>query len=252
MNGEGSGDRWIRRYHRGADEAVRLVCFPHAGGSASFYHPFSAALSPTFEVLALQYPGRQDRRRERPADSIHDLAEGITAALIPWTDRPLALFGHSMGAVLAFEVARRLEEAADAKLVTVFASGRRAPSRLRDEDVHLRDDDGVLAELKRMNGTDGRLLDDDELLRMVLPAVRADYRAIETYRVTEHAALRCPVVVLVGDDDPQVTPDEARAWRDHATGDFELYAFPGGHFYLADRIAEVVATIANVVRARYA
>ncbi|OZM70205.1 thioesterase [Amycolatopsis antarctica] len=239
---------WIRRFHPSPDPAVRLVCFPHAGGSASFFFPVSKALSGSMEVLAVQYPGRQDRRTAPCIDNIEALAEEIYTVMRPWTDSPLAFFGHSMGAVLAFEVARRLEDRDGVELVGLFASGRRAPSRHRDEYVHTRDDNGIIAELRQLSGTDAALLGDEELLRMILPAIRSDYKAIETYRCDATATIRSPINVMVGDDDAKTTLDEARDWARHTTGEFDIRVFPGGHFYLSNHQAEVIDAISDYVR----
>ncbi|QHC22327.1 thioesterase II family protein [Streptomyces sp. GS7] len=233
-----NSNRWIRRFRPADDAPCGLVCFPHAGGSATFYFPVAQALSPQLDVLAVQYPGRQDRLSEPCLEDIHEVADQVTAALEPWTGRPLALFGHSMGATVAYEVARNLERSGRPPL-GLFASGRRAPSRHRDLSVHLRDDDGLVATLKELSGTDEAVLADEELLRMVLPAVRADYKAVETYRHREGPRLSCPVSVLVGDSDPVTTPEEADAWREHTTGPCELTVLPGGHFYLNSQAEEV-------------
>lgn len=162
---------WMRRFHPADDAAVRVVCFPHAGGAASYFFPVASALSPAADVLAVQYPGRQDRRREPCIDNIEALADAVLAELPHWLDRPLVLFGHSMGATVAFEVARRLERDGTIPLALVV-SGRRAPSRHRVETVHLRDDNGLITELKALSGTDAQVFGNEELLRMVLPAVR--------------------------------------------------------------------------------
>ncbi|GAA3865627.1 thioesterase II family protein [Streptomyces sedi] len=233
---------WVQRFHPQPEAPVRLVCLPHAGGAASYYHPVSAALSPDIEVLAIQYPGRQNRRTEPPLHTIDGLADGVAEAVEPYTDRPLAFFGHSLGATVAYETARRLTKAGTPPL-TLIASGRRAPSRHRDEDVHQRTDAGVLAEIRRLGGTDTQLLDDPEIQAMVLPAVRADYQAVETYRHTEGPVLGCPILTLVGDDDPLATLDEARDWKLHTTGDFRLTTFTGGHFYLNDQAPAVITAI---------
>ncbi|MDI5968716.1 thioesterase II family protein [Streptomyces sp. SL13] len=237
---------WIRRFHPAPAAGERLVCFPHAGGSASFFLPVSTALSPGVEVLAVQYPGRQDRRAEPGIPSVPDLADRIAQALTGWDDKPLTFFGHSMGAAVAFEVARRME-AEGRGPVRLFASGRNAPSRPRDENVHLRDDAGLIAELRKLNGTDSSLLEDEELLAMILPATRSDYTAIETYRCAEETQVACPVTVLVGDDDPKTTLDDARAWKLHTTGPFDMRIFNGGHFYLSRRSAEVLAVLSEHV-----
>lgn len=246
-----NSEKWIRRYHPAPDATTRLVCFPHAGGSATFYHPVSRALSPDLDVVAIQYPGRQERRTEPLVDTVEKLADLVVEALEPWTDRPLTLFGHSMGASLAYEVALRLEAAGHQPL-GLFASGRRAPSRWRDERVHLSDDDGLLAELRGLSGTDPAVLGNEEILRMIMPAVRSDYRAAETYRPEAGPRVDCPIVALVGDDDPKVTEDEARSWGDHTTADFDLHVFGGGHFYLNSHAPKVIQQIREFATVRSA
>jgi pyochelin biosynthetic protein PchC len=235
---------WIRRFRPATPGTVRLVCFPHAGGSASFFHPLSTVLAPGVEVLGVQYPGRQDRRHEPGLTSMGDLADRAAEELIAYTDSPLAFFGHSLGAVLAYEVALRLEESTGQPLDRLFASGRRAPSRYREDRVHLRDDAGILAEVRLLSGTDASLMGDPELVRMILPAIRGDYTAIETYRHTPGRLLSCPVTALTGDADPRTTVDEARAWSEHTTGDFDLSIFPGGHFFISARAADVTRVVA--------
>lgn len=237
-----SGDAWIRRFHPVSDAPTRLVCFPHAGGSATFYFPVSRVLSPTTDVIAIQYPGRQDRRTESCVDSIGELADIIAAHLEPLADKPISLFGHSMGAMVAYEVARRMEKGGTPPL-TLFASGRRAPSRYRDERMHLASDDGLIAELKSLSGTDSAVLGDEEILRMILPAVRSDYKAVETYQHREGPLLNCPVTVLTGDLDPMVTMEEAKAWAGHTNGPFDLKVYGGGHFFINDHAAAVMRLI---------
>ncbi|MET7993295.1 alpha/beta fold hydrolase [Amycolatopsis sp. NPDC005232] len=241
-------DAWFRRFHAAPEARARLVCLPHAGGSASFYFPVSRALAPDVEVLAVQYPGRQDRRHEPFLTTIDAMAEAVAELLADKTDRPLALFGHSMGAMVAYEVARRLESAGSS-VDTLFVSGRRAPSRQRDESVHTRTDEGVLDELRRLSGTEMDLLGDEDVVRMILPVVRNDYRAVETYRHVPGTLLAAPVVAFTGTDDPVASVAEVRSWADHSAAGFELVTLQGGHFfltrhqdvilrYLADRLVD--------------
>lgn len=239
---------WIRNYAPAAENAPRLVCLPHAGGSASFFHPVATALAPAVEVSAVQYPGRQDRRHEPCIPTVLGLATELHRLVLPLADRPLALFGHSMGASVAFELARLLEQDGVTP-VHLFASGRRAPSRHRAESVHRKDDDGLLADVRALSGTDSRVLGDDELLRMALPAIRNDYRAAETYEYRPGPPLRCPITALTGSDDPKADVDEVRAWQEHTAGRFELIVYPGGHFFLAAHQAKVLAAITAVLAA---
>ncbi|MFD5514893.1 thioesterase II family protein [Streptomyces sp. NPDC127066] len=236
---------WIRRFTPAPDSVARLVCLPHAGGSASFYHPLSKALAPTVDVLAVQYPGRQDRRQEPLITSLPDLADQIFAAIRHLDDRPLALFGHSMGAVLGYEIALRLQDAGLPAPVRFFASGRRAPSSPRDERVDPGSDEEILTELLRLSGTPAALLADPEIRDIVMPPIRADYQAVMAHRYEPDRSLDCPVTVLTGDNDPRVSIDEAAAWEDHTTGPTELEVFPGGHFFLAEQSTRVTGLLAD-------
>ncbi|MDX2392818.1 MULTISPECIES: alpha/beta fold hydrolase [unclassified Streptomyces] len=240
-----NADGWIRRYHAADESPIRLVCLPHAGGSASFYFPMSQALAPGVDVLSVQYPGRQDRRHEPGITDIGVYADALTRALLPWLDRPVALFGHSMGAILAFEVTRRLERDHGVSPVRIFASGRRSPSSFRHESVHLRDDDGVVAEMRELSGTNSAILGDEEILRMVLPAIRSDYTAIENYRAEPGETVKAPVTVLTGESDPRTSAEEAEAWEGHTGGEFDIHRFPGGHFFLANHQAQVLKIISD-------
>ncbi|GAB2724777.1 thioesterase II family protein [Kitasatospora kifunensis] len=236
---------WLRRFHPAVERPVRLVCFPHAGGSAPFYHPVSARFGADADVIALQYPGRQDRRLEPCVESIATLADLITDELLTLDEKPTVFFGHSMGAVLAFETAWRLEQKGQHAPRSVIASGRRAPSTSRPETVHLRDDDGILTELRLLNGTNPQLLGDEEIVRMAMPAIRGDYRAIESYRGEPGRTVRAPLTVLTGDADPRTSLAEAQAWAGHTEGAFRLRVLPGGHFFLAEQQAAVNEEIAR-------
>lgn len=231
--------RWIHRLKPVRDPPVRLICFHHAGGSASSFARFARTLDNSIEVMAIQSPGRQDRRNEPRLHSVSELVNAAFPAVRGQADRPIALFGHSLGAIVAFEMARLLEATRIAPRI-VFVSGRPAPTTRRDESVHRLSDAGILAELRMLGGPGIQFFDDDDVAGEFLPSIRSDYTAIETYRCEPNARLNCPVTALVGDHDPCVTLDEARRWSGHTKADFDLRVFPGGHFYLYDEV-DVVA-----------
>jgi surfactin synthase thioesterase subunit len=235
---------WLRTFAPAQGASVRLVCFPHAGGSASFYIPMARSLAPGVEVLAVQYPGRQDRRGEPLVPEIGPLADRLAEVLRPLVaSGPVAFFGHSMGAVMAFETARRLERDGGTGPVVLFASGRRAPGIVREERIHQGSDEAVIKEMRALSGTEAAVFADDELLRMVLPAIRNDYRAIETYRAEPEARIGCRVIALIGDADPRTSVADAKAWRIHTTDAFELHVFAGGHFFVSQHPQEIVERV---------
>ncbi|MFE7270604.1 thioesterase II family protein [Streptomyces sp. NPDC057623] len=235
---------WIRRYAPAPDAPVRLVCLPHAGGSAAFYSGVARTLSPRVDVLAVQYPGRLERRREPPMESLTELADALVDELLPWADRDLAVFGHSLGAMVGFEVARRLEARGRAP-VALLVSGRGAPSRHRREFTERPADPVLIQQLRRLGGTDPRVFDNEDLVELALPVLRADYELVENYRYRPGPPLSCPVTALNGVDDPKVTTADVEAWREHTTAAFDSVTYPGGHFYLVDRPGEVTGAIAD-------
>jgi surfactin synthase thioesterase subunit len=195
------------------------------------------------DAYAVMYPARLDRYSEPGLTDIADLAAGIRTAIGEWADkRPLALFGHSMGAVLAFEVTRMLEKDGATPPVRLFLSGRRAPSRPADNDVVPLDDDAIVHELKTLSGTDSRLLDEDAL-NLILPSLRSDYAAIQGYRPDTGARVSPPITMLTGDTDPRVSADGAQGWADHTSAEFELHTYAGGHFYLTDHVPSIGALV---------
>ncbi|MEV4437387.1 alpha/beta fold hydrolase [Streptomyces sp. NPDC049555] len=226
------------------------MCFPHAGGAASAYVALSRALAPAVDVLAVQYPGRQDRHQEPAVDDIGRLADRLAqevTAAVAGDGRPYAFFGHSMGAVLAYETARRLEQRSLPGPERLFLSGRGAPRALPNPHDQVRTDAHVLAAIRRLGGTTGGVFQDPDLLAMVMPALRADYRAIGEYAWTPGAALNVPFTVLVGDSDPVVTVVEAEEWAGFSAGRTDVRVFSGGHFYLDHHVGAVAEVVAEAL-----
>lgn len=233
---------WYRCPQPRPQSRVRLVFFPHAGGTAAFYRGWAGALPPAVEVHCAQYPGHGDRIAEDCARDISELVEAAADALTPLTSRPVALFGHSLGAAVAYEVARLLERRG-AEVAHLFLSGRPAPHRQRDDHVHQGGDEDLLDDVRRLGGTDEEALRQPQLRSVLLPVLRADYQISETYRAVEGPPLRTPVTALLGDQDPEVNHAEATAWCDVTEGATAVRAFPGDHFYLVRHQAEVAETV---------
>ncbi|MDT0615402.1 thioesterase II family protein [Streptomyces lancefieldiae] len=229
--------RWFRRFGTAREGELRLLCFPHAGASATAFLRLARTLPAELDVLSVQYPGRQDRRLEEPATSLVALAEAIAEEWAPTTDEPYAFFGHSMGAVVAYETARLLAARGLPLPRRLFLSGRGAPGPRPSVHDQLSTDAEVLAAVRRLGGTSQAVLQDPELLELVMPVLRADYRALGSYAWRGGTPLEVPVTALVGNDDPVVTMQEAMEWGEHTRGDFALEVFPGGHFYLEEQLS---------------
>jgi surfactin synthase thioesterase subunit len=235
---------WLRALRAAPNAQTVLVCFPPGGGSAGAYRALAQQIGQDAAVYAVQYPGRQDRLGDPLVPDLAELAEHTTADLLSWGPVPnLALFGHSMGATVAFEVARRLQRNGRDP-VQLFVSGRIAPDARHVGRLHAGPDADLIADLERLANDPesvSMLRADPELAELVLPPLRSDYRAVETYVFEPGTPLRCPVSVLLGDADPTVKIEQAQQWRVHTEGEFEVTTFPGRHFYLDERVAEVAA-----------
>ncbi|MGA5899035.1 thioesterase II family protein [Streptomyces venetus] len=248
MSGE-----WFRRFGpdaRGASAArgaMRLVCFPHAGGGASAFLRLSREVPPGIEVVAVQYPGRQDRRHEEPLTGIGLLADALADEVRREAAGPYAFFGHSMGAIVAHEVALRLAERGEPGPERLFLSGRGAPSTVPYAHDRLRTDADVLAMVRKLGGTANAVFDDPDVLAMVMPTLRADYRALGSYVWTPRPALGVPFTVLIGDADPVVPVTAAAGWKEFTTARTDLEVFEGGHFYLDARTKEVARVVTSAL-----
>lgn len=231
------------------EPGLRLVCFPHGGGTAGFYRPWARALPPDVQLLAVSYPGRLDRMREPFATDLHELAERITNSLTAVLHQPMAFFGHSMGATVAYEVARRIEQRTEGVLTQLIVSGQPAPSMVRHTAKHLLNDAALWDEACRLGGIPDKLAGSPEMRKLAVPSLRSDYRLNETYWPCPAPPLTCPVLALAGDNDSEASVEEVRAWETVAGGEFALRVFPGGHFYLipeqAELLRELVAWLAR-------
>ncbi|GLX02159.1 alpha/beta fold hydrolase [Microtetraspora sp. NBRC 16547] len=228
---------------------ARVLLFPHGGGSASYYRPWAAAAPWDIEFLAVQYPGREDRYTEPVPADMQRLA-AVLAADLPLDGPPLPtiLFGHSMGAIVSYEIARHLTALGEPPTGLVV-SGHPAPALTRPGRVHLGSDAELIEELRRTDATHRDLLDNASFIQAFLPVIRSDYRLSETYRPLPGARLRTPVTVLYGDRDPEINSSEADGWREVTDSPCELRVFEGGHFYLDEHRDSVIALLTAQARA---
>ncbi|OLF53560.1 thioesterase II family protein [Pseudomonas chlororaphis] len=230
---------WLRALRQGEQPRARLVCLPHAGGSASFFRPWLAHLPGDIDLLAVQYPGREERFNEPCVTCLDTLAEHIAKALLALPERPVLLFGHSMGAALAYETALRLETAARG-VAHVFVSAHPPPHRQPSSDLHRQDDAALVADIRRQDGGAASLWDNPQLRALFLPTVRGDYQAIETWRREHLQPLAAPIDVLLAHDDLEVSQEQARAWADLSRHTPDIRLFDGNHFYLKQQPRPVI------------
>lgn len=234
----------LRRFARRPMGRVQVVCFPHAGGAASTYRSWAVDAPWDVEIVSVQYPGREDRFAERPVGGLVELAETVAAELLT-AERPFVLFGHSFGALVAYEVACRLTVLARPPAGLVV-SGQPAPQLSRGGRLHLGADQELITDVRRLGGTGDAVLSADGLLAALLPAIRWDYTLSETYRSASGVRLNMPVTALRAEDDPEVDAHEAAGWAEVTSADCTWQVFPGGHFYLH---RDPVPALAAVVRA---
>ncbi|MEV7006387.1 alpha/beta fold hydrolase [Streptosporangium sp. NPDC051022] len=240
---------WLRPLRPRPEATTRLICFAHAGGSVAAYRDWPALLPESIEPYGVQLPGRADRFGEPLPEDMDGLVGSAVEAMLPLLDRPFALFGHSMGAMVAYESTRVLE-ARGFHPMRLFASGARAPHEPRRRaEISSYDDERFMAELTKLGGTDLQILANPEMREVVFPYVRGDFRLIENYRHAPGPALRTPISVIVGDADPVVTPAQAKEWETRTVSDFSLTVLPGAHFYLQPQRAAVVGEIVRRVGA---
>jgi medium-chain acyl-[acyl-carrier-protein] hydrolase len=226
-------ERWLAPARPRAQAEVRLFCFPYAGGGASIFRGWADGLPDAVEACPVQLPGREARFREAAFTRLRPLVESLAAGLRPHLDRPFAFFGHSLGALVAFELARRLARDGRPGPVHLFVSGCVAPqTATRETSIHTLPDAEFREELRRLNGTPAAALDDDELMELVLPTLRADFALYETYAFDPGPPLACPITALGGLGDDGVGSQDLDAWREQTTGPFRMRMLPGDHFFV--------------------
>lgn len=224
---------WLPMTRPGGDGRARVFCFPYSGGSASVFAAWRDVLGPAVEVCPVELPGRGRRMHEPAFTAMEPLVEAASAALLPWLDRPFAVFGHSLGALVGFEVARRITREHGISPLHLFASGHVAPQvAQRDEPLHDLPEPRFVERLRALNGTPAEVLDNAELRAIILPILRADFAICDAYAFAPGAPLSCGISAYGGLQDAEVPRAELDAWREQTSGAFALRMFPGDHFFL--------------------
>jgi medium-chain acyl-[acyl-carrier-protein] hydrolase len=238
-------DPWFGRGTPDQGSAVRLFCLPYAGGSAAAYRDWHALAPDGVQVCPLELPGRGGRIAEPPFIRLRPLADVIADVLTPHLNRPYALFGHSMGGLLAFELTRTLRRRELPLPVHLFVSASAAPGSPRTRPaIHAAPDADVFSELVLLGGTPREILDDEELMELTLPIIRADFTAVETYEHRREPPLPVPLTVFGGTDDPLVPVRSLDGWREQTSAGARLRLLPGDHFFVHSAAAEVTAAVA--------
>ncbi|WP_158899999.1 thioesterase II family protein [Burkholderia sp. L27(2015)] len=223
---------------------LRLYCFSYAGGSAADFMPWQSALAPDIEVCAIQLPGRGARLDEPTVASMAQLLETLAPVIARDGEQPFAFFGHSLGALVAFEVARYAMHRSLPQPSRLLVSGCAAPQRYHSlEQLHRLSDDGLVDALRRLNGTPAELLEHRELMELILPALRADLTLAETYAYRPGPSLPVPITVLSGTLDLHTQLEPVDAWHEQTCVECRTYAFEGDHFFIKAHFHAVIACI---------
>jgi medium-chain acyl-[acyl-carrier-protein] hydrolase len=243
---------WIRhppREDNVAEAASRLFCFHHGGGGASSFNGWYRLLPPSVDMFRVQLPGREDRLDEKLIGNVDDLMDGLIPQLAPLLDRPAVFYGHSLGAIVAFEAVRRLRQDGHRLPLALLVSGRRAPHLpLSHQPFGLASEDDLTGYLASMGGIPDALLKKAHWSNQLLPIVREDLNISDLYVHRRQPPLPCPITFFAGVADPWVKSPERQGWQHHTAAAFRLIELPGGHFFSRDEQATIVANIVDTLR----
>lgn len=225
---------------------MRLFCFPYAGGNSSIFKAWSKLLFDAVDICPINLPGRGIRFHEKPFERLTPLVHELASAMATQLDLPFAFFGHSLGGLIAFELAQTLRARGLDSPLCLFVSGCRAPRLgLSGNTLHDAPEDELLAELERLGGTPGEALHNRELMSLMLPTLRADFSLWETYHCAHRQPLECPIVAFGGLRDHGTGREQLEPWREETSGPFSLHLFPGDHFFIHSQEATLLTMIAR-------
>lgn len=224
---------WMVKFGTSRQSWLNLICLPFAGGGSAIFRSWPEGLASDVAVWAARLPGRENRLLEQPYTDAHELVAALLPAIRPLTDRPYAVFGHSMGALLAYEVARELVALGARQPVCLIVAGNNAAHTLADPPgLHRLPDKHLIDALRDYGATPELVLTQPALLDLFLPMIRADFSVAETYRHRPGLTLDCPIVVCRGSEDQDCSAEGALAWSELTTGPCLQFTFPGGHFFI--------------------
>ena len=237
-------DPWVVIPRPTPNARLRLFCFPYAGGGASIFAPWGRAVHPSVEVVAVQLPGREARLAEKAFANLTELVDAVTPVLAPYMDRPFALFGHSNGGLMAYEVTRRLRREGRPGPVQLFIGGRPAPQVvITDPPIWNLPHGEFLDALRRFAGTPEEVLQNQEIMELIEPTLRADFSLGETYAYVPDRPLAIPISAWAGERDGEVPTWQVEAWKEQTTSTFRFVEFPGDHFFLNSDRDQVLAEL---------
>ena len=240
---------WAIYPSRNPSARLRLFCFPFAGGGATVFSTWPRNLPPEVEVVAVQPPGREGRLMEKPIGDLAELVAAMHRELLPHFNKPFAFFGHSNGGLMAFELARTLRRTGGPMPRHLFVGGRPAPQEpLEEEIIHALPHDEFIAALRRYAGTPEEILQNAEIMELIMPLLRADFRLGETYAYVPEPPLDIPISAWGGVRDNEVTPEQVEAWREQTSSRFSFQMFPGDHFFINGDRAEVLQELTRELR----
>ncbi len=237
---------WLAYYKPNSKATVRLFCFPYLGGGIHVFRPWTMKLPHFIEVCAIQMPGRGNRVKEPALNRMSSLVDTLSVTISNYLDKPFAFFGHSMGALVGFELARKLRAAYQVEPMHLFVSSSCPPDKIKKEKpIYNLRDAAFLREVRELNEIPDEIFEQPELAQLVLPALRADFAIYQTYSYKPQAPLSCPVTAFGGREDPSVSKSCLNGWRKHTRADFSTRVFSGDHFFLTSSQTALLRSIAR-------
>ncbi|QBD77286.1 thioesterase [Ktedonosporobacter rubrisoli] len=239
---------WVIRARPNPHARLRLFCFPYSGKGASLFHTWSQELPPDIEVCAIELPGRESRFREPPFTQLVPLVQELAEVLHPYLDVPFAFFGHCVGSLISFTLARQLRRSYQVTPAFLFLAAHRAPQLpSRQIPLHALPDSEFLEGVHCLNGITEETFQNSMLMQLVLPSLRADFTLGETYQYEEDEPFACPLVVFGGRKDHLVSNEELVAWHIQTRSDFTFHLLEGGHFFLHESRQELLSEISKKI-----